>query len=141
MRIWSVAILATSFLCIQCILGGVQVQAQSIYFAVADVALKNGETTEFADLYHVSSNCQSLLIGTPEVEIIDGPPGVTVAVKAAKIVPRYLGCAKPVSGGKLLISAKDIDEPSRTRMVIRINYKTRSGDRQRSQDINISLFP
>jgi len=26
-------------------------------------------------------------------------------------------------------------------MVLRINYKTLSGDRQRSENINISLFP
>jgi hypothetical protein len=52
-----------------------------------------------------------------------------------------LGCAKAVPGGKLVITAKDIQEHSYTRMVLRINYKTLSGDRQRSENINISLFP
>ena len=44
-------------------------------------------------------------------------------------------------GGKLVITAKDIEEPSYTRMVLRIRYKTLNGDRQRSENINISLFP
>jgi len=117
------------------------VQAQTIQFTVKDVALKSGESAELADVSYITASCKSVLKATPEVEILDGPPGVTAAINPAKVVPRGLGCAKPVSGGKLVITAKDIQEPSYTRMVLRINYKTLSGDRQRSVNINISLFP
>jgi hypothetical protein len=93
------------------------------------------------DVFYITTSCKSLLKGTPEVEILDGPPGVTAAINPAKVVPRGFGCANPVSGGKLVITAKNIQEPSYTRMVLRINYKTLNGDRQRSENINISLFP
>jgi hypothetical protein len=92
-------------------------------------------------VYHIGHNCQSLLSGKPEVEIIEGPPGVTAVIKEEKVVPRTYGCAKPVPGGKLVLTAKDIEDYSRTRMVLRINLKTRQGDRQYSRDLNISLFP
>ena len=121
--------------------GSAPARAQSIYFGVSNIALKNGESTEFGDVYLVNRNCKSVLTETPHVEILDGPPGVTADIKPAKVVPRSYGCAQPVAGGKLIISAKDIEEVSRTRMVLRFSYKTRSGERQRSHDINVSLFP
>jgi hypothetical protein len=116
-------------------------QAQTIQFTVHDIALKSGESSELGDVYFISSNCKSMLKGTPEVEIMDGPPGVTVAINAAKVVPRYYGCVNPVAGGKLTITAKDIQEQSYTRMVLRVNYKTLSGDRQQSRSVNVALFP
>jgi len=108
---------------------------------VSEIALKGGESIEFGDVYFIAANCKSLLAGTPEVEIMDGPPGVAVAIKQAMVVPRFYGCGKPVSGGKMLISAKDIDDYSYSRMILRITYKTRSGNLQRSQHINVTLFP
>lgn len=121
-------------------LGG-SAQAQTIQFTVRDIALKSGESTEFGDLYFIGTNCKSLLKDTPAVEILDGPPGVTAVVNVAKVVPHAYGCASPVAGGKLVISAGDIKDYSYTRMVLRITYKTLDGERQRSQDINIALFP
>jgi len=40
-----------------------------------------------------------------------------------------------------MISAKGIEDYSRTRMVLRIKLKTTLGDRQISRDVNVSLFP
>jgi len=57
------------------------------------------------------------------------------------VVPRSVGCAQAVPGGKLMISAKGIEDYSRTRMVLRIKLKTTLGDRQISRDVNVSLFP
>ena len=72
---------------------------------------------------------------------MDGPPGVSVAINAAKIVPHGYGCAKPIAGGKLVISAKDVQDYSYSRMVLRIRYQTLDGPRERTQNVNISLFP
>jgi hypothetical protein len=116
-------------------------QAQTVQFNVDDVALRSGESIEFGDVYFIGANCRSLLTGTPEVEVMDGPPGVAVTIKQAMVVPRYHGCGKPVSGGRMLFSAKDIEDYSYTRMVLRVTYKTRSGNVQRSQHINVTLFP
>ena len=43
------------------------------------IALKNGETTELGTVYW-TSNCRSTMIGTPEVEILDGPPELTLTI-------------------------------------------------------------
>lgn len=134
--VWAVASLLLMFA-----MGGGAAQAQSIQFTVHDIALKSGESSELGDVWFINSNCKSVLKATPEVEILDGPPGVTVTINPAKVVPRFYGCANPVAGGKLVITAKDIQEHSYTRMVLRVNYKTLNGDRQRSKSINVALFP
>ena len=141
MRIRLKAVLLAVSACFTCTLHNGASQAQTIQFTVREIALKSGESSELGDIFFVSTSCKSLLKGTPEVEILDGPPGVTAAINPAKVIPRTLGCANPVPGGKLVITAKDIEEHSYTRMILRINYKTAIGDRQRSENINISLFP
>lgn len=123
------------------LLFGSAVQAQSIQFTVAEIALRNGETTELADIWYINTNCKSLLKSTPQVEILDGPPGVTAVINTANVVPRRFGCANPVAGGKLVIAAKDVTDYSYTRMTLRVRYKTSVGDRERSENINIALFP
>ena len=104
------------------------------------VAIKNGETLELGEIYWVS-HCRSLLKETPTVEILDGPPQVSVAIKEAMVLPRGQSCPKKVDGGMLTLSAKDIDDPSFTRLTLRILYKTRDGDRKYSQIFNLQLVP
>lgn len=101
------AVLIFSSMLLASFVSGRAGQAQTIQFTVRDIALKSGESVELHDVFYISLNCKSVLKGTPEVEILDGPPGVTAAINPAKVVPRSYGCAKPVPGGKLVITAKD----------------------------------
>lgn len=141
MRFRTKSIVAVAVVALVYFLGGGDAGAQTIQRSATDIALKNGESTEFMDLYLISTDCKSLLIGMPDVEIMEGPPGVSVAAKPAKVVPRGHSCANAISGGKLTITANGIEEYSRSTMVIRITYKTRSGNRQRSHNIRVTLFP
>src|SRR5262245_50279397 len=116
-------------------------KAQTIYFGVQNVALKSGESAELAQVYYIGANCKSLLKARPEVEIMDGPPGVTAAIREEMVVPRGLGCAQAVQGGKLVITANEIEDYGRARLVLRIKLKTSVGDRQYSRDVLLSLIP
>jgi hypothetical protein len=127
--------------CFVCVLTNAGAKAQTIYFGVHNIALKSGESAELGDVHYIPHDCKSLLKGAPEVEVLDGPPGVNAAIKEDKIVPRTLGCTKPVPGGKLILTASEIEEYGRARMVLRIKMKTTQGDRQYSKDVNISLIP
>lgn len=107
---------------------------------IQEVAIKNGETLELGALYSVR-NCRSILKSPPIVEILDGPPQVTVGVKEAMVLPRTQQCAKEVKGGILTITAKDVTEPMRARMTIRIRYPSGDGDHPRSRTLNLAMFP
>ena len=134
-------ILALTLFTLACLLGNGIANAQTIQASVRNIVLKNGETTEFGDLWLISRDCKSLMMGTPEVEVMEGPPGVVVEVRPAKVVPRSVSCANPIAGGKLFIAAKSVEEYSRSTMVLRITYKTRSGDRQFAKHVSVTLFP
>jgi hypothetical protein len=104
------------------------------------IALRSGESAELGEIYWVV-NCRSVLKSTPEAEILDGPPGVSVAIKAGMVTPRTQRCSKPVPGGMLVIAAGNIEDPSYTTLTIRITYRGRDGDRKSSLIYNVSLFP
>ena len=122
-------------------LGGGAAQAQYMTLVGAGtIALKSNETIELGEAYYVS-NCRSMLKSTPEVQVLDGPSEISVAIKEEMVLPRRQGCAKKVSGGVLTISAKDIFDPSFTRLTLRVLYKTKDGERSRGNVFQVSLFP
>lgn len=104
------------------------------------LALKNGESVEVGPIYYVT-NCKSVLKSTPEVEIVDGPPGVEATIKEAMVLPRAQSCGNKVAGGMLVISAKNVEDPSYSNLTLRITYKTKDGDRRFSHVFNLSLLP
>ena len=123
MRIDARTLAAIVHLGIDCILGSAVAHGQTITNSPT-IALKSGESAELGDLFWVV-NCRSVLKSTPEAEILDGPPGVSVAVKAAQVTPRAQRCPKPVPGGMLVITAGNIEDPSYTTLTIRISYRGR----------------
>lgn len=133
-------IVAIFTLCLALVLGGAA-RAQIIHLSVEEIALRNGESVEFGNLYLVGPDCKSLLISEPEVEVMDGPPGVVVAIKRAMVIPYEHGCETSVLGGKMFVTARGIVDYSYSRMILRIRYETSSGNIQRSQHINVTLFP
>src|SRR5258708_33604734 len=102
MRVWAKALLTIFHVGIAGSLLGAGAQAQNVK-NVRTIALKSGESDELTVLYAIS-HCKSNLKSAPEVEVLDGPPGVTVSVKAGMVLPRASSCARPVMGGTLVIT-------------------------------------
>jgi len=142
MRVKSNAFLAVACLILASLFGNASTHAQGVMRLAnaGTIALKSGESTEVGNLYFIA-DCRSILKSPPEVEILDGPPQVTAAIKEAKVLPRAQNCATPVAGGILVLSAKEIEDPSFSRITIRLTYKTRDGDRKWSQVFNLQLLP
>src|SRR6516165_2144849 len=65
-------------LCFGFLLFGIaEAQAQA---NVSRIALKSGESWEVGIAYFVR-NCRSIMIGKPEIEVLEGAPEVTVTIK------------------------------------------------------------
>jgi hypothetical protein len=141
MRISAKTLLAILQIGIAGALGGTAAQAQTMALSgVQTLALKSGESAELGILYYIS-NCKSLLTSTPEVEILDGPPGVTASVRDEMVPARLQKCPSPVKGGKLFLAVKDVADQSFSTLTLRITYRTRDGDRKLSHVFNLELFP
>ncbi len=137
MRIVLTAFLAMVQFAIAGVIIGAGAQAQG---EPRRLAAKNGETVELVPVYWVV-NCRSTMIGLPEIDVLEGPPEVTLSIKEGQVLPRRQGCAAKVSGGTLMLSTKGVTEPTEARLIYRLKYKTKDGDRQTSNTYIISLFP
>jgi hypothetical protein len=136
MRIWSntfVAILGFAI----AIFAGAAADAQG---EPPRVSLKSGETIELRNVFF-TRNCRSILIGTPVIEVLEGPEELTLTIKPAMVVPRSDNCSNQVAGGIVVATAKDIKAPTESKLTYRVKYKTLEGDRQISRVYMVSLFP
>jgi CBS domain containing-hemolysin-like protein len=102
------------------------------------IALKSGESAELRNFYYVQ-NCQSIMIGTPVLDILQGPQELSVTLKEGTQRPQK--CAKQVPGGTVVATAKEVKEQKETKLTIRLKFKTKIGERQSSNSYIVSLFP
>jgi hypothetical protein len=131
--IWTTALFALG---LALIIGRADAQAQP-----SRVALKNGEAIELTTVYFIS-NCRSIMIGLPEIETLEGPAELSLAIKEEQVVPRKFGCVNKVPGGKLILTAKSsVTERTEVNLIYRLKYKTKEGDRQTSGTYIVTLFP
>jgi hypothetical protein len=108
--------------------------------AQSRIALKSGESTSLGLVYSVR-NCASIMVADPVIEILEGPEELTLEIKKGNVIPRSLNCAKPVPGGTLIATAKEVKERKDAKLTYRVKYKTKEGDRQGSGVYDVSLFP
>ena len=104
------------------------------------IALKSGESIELGPVYWVA-NCRSIMIGLPDIEVLEGSSELTLSIKEGMVLPRRQNCASRVAGGTLVVTAKDIREPVETKLAYRLKYKTKDGERVRSNVYRVSLYP
>jgi hypothetical protein len=134
MHIWTNACLAVLGLGIAIFSGTAGADAQT------RIALKSGETVALGNVSFIS-NCKSIMIGIPVIEVLEGPEEVTLTIKEGKVMRRDQNCANPVAGGTIMATAKDVEEAKESRLTFRVMYKTKDGDRPRSSVYLVSLFP
>jgi hypothetical protein len=105
------------------------------------VVLRNGEAIELTTVYYIS-NCRSIMIGLPEIEILEGAAELSLAIKEEQVVPRKFGCVTKVPGGKLILTAKgSVTERTEVNLIYRVKYRTKEGDRQIGGANIVTLFP
>jgi hypothetical protein len=102
------------------------------------IALKSGESTELRNFYAVQ-HCRSILIGSPVLDVLQGPQELNVTFKEGAKLPTK--CTKPVPGGTVVATAKEIKTPKEAKLTIRLKFKTKIGERQTSNSYIVSLFP
>ena len=102
------------------------------------IALKSGESTELRNYYFVQ-NCRSIMIDSPVLDVLEGPEELTVTLQPGMKVPQK--CTKPVPGGTVVATAKEVKAPKEGKLTVRLKFKTKLGERQSSNVYIVSLFP
>ena len=102
------------------------------------IALKSGESTDLRNFYAVQ-HCRSILVGTPVLDVLEGPEELAVTLKDG--MKRPSKCTKEVPGGTVVATAKAVKAPKEAKLTIRLKFKTSLGERQTSNSYIVSLFP
>ena len=89
----------------------------------------------------VIADCKSELESFAGVDLLDGPPGVTLSNREEAVLPRRQNCPSKVAGGVVVASVKDVPAQIAGVLKYRVRYKTLDGPRQSSHSTQISLFP
>jgi hypothetical protein len=108
--------------------------------AQARLAVKSSETIELGVVYHVL-NCKSVMVGAPQIEVLEAPDEIKLSYKEEMVLPRRQGCSNRVPGGKLLLNAAEIKESGQAKLSYRLKYDTKDGPRQLSGTYLVTLFP
>ena len=74
-----------------------------------------------------------------ELDVLEGPKELAVSLKGSMKVPQK--CTKPVPGGTVVATAKDVKAPKEAKLTIRLKFNTKVGERQSSNVYIVSLFP
>jgi hypothetical protein len=104
------------------------------------IALKSGESAELRPYFFIV-NCQSIMVGQPQLEVLEGPEEVLVTLKEGPVRPRGRNCAKPVPGGTVIATAKEVAEPKEANLTIRLRFNTKGGERQGANTYVVTLLP
>jgi hypothetical protein len=129
--------IAAVLLAVSTLIINTELKSQS---AAQRLAIKNGESIELYAIYYVS-HCHSIMVGLPEIEVLEGPPQLTFTIREEPVLPRRQGCAGKVPGGTLLLTAKGVTEETEAKLAYRVKYNTKDGPRQTSSTYIVSLFP
>lgn len=108
--------------------------------AAQEVALKSGESADFLGVYWVG-NCRSLLKNFVGVDVFGGPKELKASLREQPIVPRRQGCANPVPGAMIVLSAMDVNEPYEGTVRIRVQYNTEDGVKMSTHPFKLLLVP
>jgi|SRR5215813_11806810 len=133
-RGWSAGLAVLAQICALALCGGARAQS------TPEIALKSGESAELQSVYYVA-HCKSIMVAPPQVEVLEGPPELTLSIKEGEVLARRLNCPNKVAGGTLIATVKDVKEPIKAKLTFRVKYRTRDGDRQVAHTYSVSLFP
>jgi hypothetical protein len=91
-------------------------------------SIRGGETLPLRLFASITSDCVSTFTGFDGIDILDGPPEITLKFEPGKVVVHTAAgrVCKPVSGGTIMIAAaKDIGEQQEADLTFRVRYRTK----------------
>ena len=85
--------------------------------------------------------CQSILRSIVGVEVVSGPPGVSLAVREQPVEARRQNCPGTVPGGVVVATAGPVAAAEKARIEYRVTYDTQEGRRHSTHTVDLLLSP
>jgi hypothetical protein len=102
------------------------------------IAAKSGETVDVRPVYG-ALHCRSILVATPEIEVLQAPPELKLSIREDMVTPQ--NCQTKVKGGFVVATVGEVKQATEGKLTFRVKYKTKEGTRQSGYVYNVSLLP
>lgn len=105
-----------------------------------EISLRAGESAELGSAYWIE-NCRSTLNGFAGVDVLDGPPGITLTIREQDVFARRQNCPDKVRGGVVIVTVTAVPARFSGTVRYRVRYNTQDGSRQSSHSVRLDLYP
>ncbi|MFY9640238.1 MAG: hypothetical protein ACLPJW_10685 [Rhodomicrobium sp.] len=114
--------------------------AQAQQPQIKRIAAKSGETVDLFTVF-AQANCRSTLLETPQVEVLQGPPELTLSVREQIVAVPQFECHNKLKGGMVVATVGQVKQPIEGKLIFRVKFKTKVGESQNGHTFFYSLFP
>ena len=104
------------------------------------VSIRKGESVDLGEVYWQRS-CKSMLISFQGVDLLEGPPGLSVSIRQQPVHARRQGCPHQIDGGMVVLTAQDVPEKFEGTIIYRVRYATWDGDKHSTHRRSVIAFP
>jgi hypothetical protein len=103
-------------------------QQQEKITAPTIFSMRAGETVLLTTFVWITRECVSTFTGFDGIDILDGPPEITLKFEPGKVVSAIAQggkVCKPVDGGHIMITANDISEHREEDLTFRVRFRNK----------------
>jgi len=106
-------------------------------------SIKSGETLLLRSLTTVTPNCEPLFESFDSIDVIEGPPELSLKFEPGRVKTYTTShtCPEAVPGGRIMVTAKSVDERREAMLVFRVSYQTKTGPWQQTIRFRMLMFP
>jgi hypothetical protein len=109
--------------------------------AAQEMSIRAGESVDLHPVYWVR-NCQSQLRKIEGVDLLEGPPGVSLSIRSEEVMTSARhSCSSKVPGGIVVATVKDVPARVSGTLTYRVRYDTDEGQRQSTHTRSVTLYP
>jgi hypothetical protein len=106
-------------------------------------SIKSGETLPLRVVSIVTATCDPLFLGFEGIDVMEGPQELLLKFEPG-MVRTYAttrDCPKPVNGGTVMATAKDVTARKEGLLTFRVRMKTKQGPLARTWRFRVLLYP
>ncbi len=101
---------------------------------------KSGQVIDLRPVFR-QVNCRGTLLATPVVEVLQGPPELTLTVEDRMIEVPEQRCPEKIKGAMVVVTVGQVAQPMQGRLVFRVKYKGKYRESQTGHAYDYSLSP
>ncbi len=107
-----------------------------------EVSLRAGESLDLHSVYWVRRDCRSLLQNIAGIDLLEGPPGVSLSIRTEDVrTSARQNCPNKVAGGMVVATAKEVPAKVTATLAYRVRYDTDEGPKQSNHTHQLTLYP